>query len=284
MTKLTPEQLKGRLKSLASRNNTDARVLLRLFMMERFLERLSLSRYSEMFVLKGGMLISSMAGISVRSTMDVDTTISGFDLNPEEAVAIVSEIIAIELDDGVSFSIEGSENIMDAMDYPGIRIEMTASMEKITVPFKIDISTGDVVTPSAIKYNYKTMIEDHSINLCSYNIETVLAEKIQTILARGALNTRMRDFYDVKILMDIYKYSINHTILRKAFEATSRKRKTETLIDNSSSIIKNINEDKEMNILWNKFQSKYKYASEISFKEVLDSVTNTIAIIQSGIE
>ena len=266
MTKLSPEQLKGRLKNIANEKHADARVLLRLFMMERFLKRLSLSRYSEMFVLKGGMLITAMAGISVRSTMDVDTTISGFDLNSEEAVSIISEIVAIELDDGVSFSIEGCEDIMDAMDYSGIRIEMTASMEKMSVPFKIDISTGDVVTPSAIKYNYKTMIEGHSISLYSYNIETVLAEKIQTILARGALNTRMRDFYDVKILMDIYEHSINHTILRKAFEATSRERKTETLIDNSSSIIKNISGDTEMNTLWNKYQSKYKYASKISFK------------------
>ena len=283
MTKLSPEQLKGRLKNIANEKHADARVLLRLFMMERFFKTTFFVQIFRNVCSQGGMLITAMAGISVRSTMDVDTTISGFDLNSEEAVSIISEIVAIELDDGVSFSIEGCEDIMDTMDYPGIRIEMTASMEKMSVPFKIDISTGDVVTPSAIKYNYKTMIEGHSISLYSYNIETVLAEKIQTILARGALNTRMRDFYDVKILMDIYEHSINHTILRKAFEATSRERKTETLIDNSSSIIKNISGDTEMNTLWNKYQSKYKYASKISFKETLDSVTKTIAIIQSNI-
>ena len=283
MTNLTAKQLKGQLKSLANKNHADARVLLRLFMMERFLERLSLSKYSEMFILKGGMLITAMIGISNRSTMDIDTTISGFDLTSEEAVSVVGEIIGIELDDGVSFSIEGSETIMDAMDYPGIRIEMTASLEKLTVPFKIDISTGDAITPSAIKYNYRTIIENRSINLCSYNIETVLAEKIQTILARGALNTRMRDFYDVKILTDIYEHSINHIILKRAFEATSKERKTETLIENSSFAIETIKEDKTMNSLWRKYQNKYQYASGISLEETLNSVMKIISIIESDI-
>lgn len=283
MTNLTAEQLKGQLKSLANKNHADARVLLRLFMMERFLERLSLSKYSEMFILKGGMLITAMIGISNRSTMDIDTTISGFDLTSEEAVSVVGEIIGIELNDGVSFSIEGSETIMDAMDYPGIRIEMTASLEKLTVPFKIDISTGDAITPSAIKYNYKTIIENRSINLCSYNIETVLAEKIQTILVRGALNTRMRDFYDVKILTDIYEHSINHIILKRAFEATSKERKTETLIENSSFTIGTIKEDKTMNSLWRKYQNKYQYASGISLEETLNSVMKIISIIESDI-
>lgn len=283
MTNLTAEQLKGQLKSLANKNHADARVLLRLFMMERFLERLSLSKYSEMFILKGGMLITAMIGISNRSTMDIDTTISGFDLTSEEAVSVVGEIIGIELNDEVSFSIEGSETIMDAMDYPEIRIEMTASLEKLTVPFKIDISTGDAITPSAIKYNYKTIIENRSINLCSYNIETVLAEKIQTILARGALNTRMRDFYDVKILTDIYEHSINHIILKRAFEATSKERKTETLIENSSFTIETIKEDKTMNSLWRKYQNKYQYASGISLEETLNSVMKIISIIESDI-
>lgn len=283
MTNLTAEQLKGQLKSLANKNHANARVLLRLFMMERFLERLSLSKYSEMFILKGGMLITAMIGISNRSTMDIDTTISGFDLTSEEAVSVVGEIIGIELNDGVSFSIEGSETIMDAMDYPGIRIEMTASLEKLTVPFKIDISTGDAITPSAIKYNYRTIIENRSINLCSYNIETVLAEKIQTILARGALNTRMRDFYDVKILTDIYEHSINHIILKRAFEATSKERKTETLIENSSFAIETIKEDKTMNSLWRKYQNKYQYASGISLEETLNSVMKIISIIESDI-
>lgn len=283
MTNLTAEQIKGQLKSLANKNHADARVLLRLFMMERFLERLSLSKYSEMFILKGGMLITAMIGISNRSTMDIDTTISGFDLTSEEAVSVVGEIIGIELNDGVSFSIEGNETIMDAMDYPGIRIEMTASLEKLTVPFKIDISTGDAITPSAIKYNYKTIIENRSINLCSYNIETVLAEKIQTILVRGALNTRMRDFYDVKILTDIYEHSINHIILKRAFEATSKERKTETLIENSSFTIETIKEDKTMNSLWRKYQNKYQYASGISLEETLNSVMKIISIIESDI-
>ena len=201
---LTSAQLKGRIKSLASKNNADARNLLRIYAMERFLERLSVSKYHDNFVIKGGILVTAMVGISQRSTMDIDTSIRNENLSAEDARKIISEIIDIDLGDEMTFSIKAVENIMDEMEYPGIRVLLDSQMEKMIIPLKIDISTGDVITPRAMEFSYHLMLENRSISLWSYNLETILAEKFQTILARGVLNTRMRDFYDVRVLLQLY--------------------------------------------------------------------------------
>lgn len=194
---LTSEQVKGRIKNIAKINNADARTLMRIYMMERFLERVSLSKYKDNFVIKGGMLATAMVGVSLRSTMDIDTTIKNQNLSKEEASNIVETIMNIPLDDDVSFEIKEVATIMDEMEYPGIRLTMNAIVEKMIIPMKIDISTGDIITPHAIEYHYKLLLEDRFISLWTYNLETILAEKLQTVLARGILNTRMRDFYDI---------------------------------------------------------------------------------------
>lgn len=191
---LTPEQVKGRIKNVAKENKADARTLMRIYMMERFLERVASSQYKDNFIIKGGMLVTAMVGVALRSTMDIDTSIKNQNLSAEDARRIVDEIKDIDLDDGVTFVVKEVSNIMDEMEYPGIRFTMNAMMGKLVTPMKIDISTGDVITPRAIEYNYKLLLDDRSINLWSYNLETILAEKLQTVLARGLLNTRMRDF------------------------------------------------------------------------------------------
>ena len=216
---LTSAQLKGRIKSLASKNNADARNLLRIYAMERFLERLSVSKYHDNFVIKGGILVTAMVGISQRSTMDIDTSIRNENLSAEDARKIISEIIDIDLGDEMTFSIKAVENIMDEMEYPGIRVLLDSQMEKMIIPLKIDISTGDVITPRAMEFSYHLMLENRSISLWSYNLETILAEKFQTILARGVLNTRMRDFYDIYILTRQKAFEFNPTHLKEAFAA-----------------------------------------------------------------
>ena len=194
---LTPEQVKGKIKNIAKEMKADARILMRLHMMERFLERVSISKYKDNFIMKGGMLVTAMVGVSLRSTMDIDTSIKNQNLSAEDARRIIDEIKNIDLGDGVTFEVKGVSNIMDEMEYPGVRFAMNAVMGKLITPLKIDISTGDVITPRAIEYHYKLLLEDRFISLWSYNLETILAEKIQTVLARGLLNTRMRDFYDI---------------------------------------------------------------------------------------
>lgn len=246
---LTPAQIKGRIKNIAKDNHSDPIILLRIYMMERFLERLANSRYNHCFIVKGGILVTSMIGISLRSTMDIDTTIRNFDLNQTQVLEIIDEIRNIPLDDHIVFTVKNTSEIMENMEYPGIRIHMDAKLENMTVPIKLDISTGDVITLNEIKYTYPLLLENRSIQLWSYNLETILAEKIETILSRGVLNTRMRDFYDVRMLYDQYKVSICFSDLALAFEKTCRKRNTLYLFSEWQDILSEIEKDDSLHDL-----------------------------------
>ena len=268
----TPEQIKGRIKSVAKQNNADARTLMRIYMMERFLERLAQSEYRDNFIIKGGILVTAMIGVAHRSTMDIDTSMKNLNLSAEDALRVVNQVKDIDLDDGVSFEVKDVSNIMDEMEYPGIRVTMNANVGRLITPLKIDISTGDVITPRAIEFNYDLLLEDRSISLWSYNLETILAEKLQTVLARGILNTRMRDFYDIRMLVDTYEDKVNKAVLKDAFAATCKKRGTNHLQEQAEEIIKIIEADEQLQVLWRAYQKKYSYAAEIDYASVISGV------------
>lgn len=268
----TPEQIKGRIKSVAKQNNADARTLMRIYMMERFLERLAQSEYRDNFIIKGGILVTAMIGVAHRSTMDIDTSMKNLNLSAEDALRVVNQVKDIDLDDGVSFEVKDVSNIMDEMEYPGIRVTMNANVGRLITPLKIDISTGDVITPRAIEFNYDLLLEDRSISLWSYNLETILAEKLQTVLARGILNTRMRDFYDIRMLLDTYEDKVNKGVLKDAFAATCNKRGTDHLQEQAEEIIKIIEADEQLQVLWRAYQKKYSYAAEIDYASVINGV------------
>ena len=268
----TPEQIKGRIKSVAKQNNADARTLMRIYMMERFLERLAQSEYRDNFIIKGGILVTAMIGVAHRSTMDIDTSMKNLNLSAEDALRVVNQVKDIDLDDGVSFEVKDVSNIMDEMEYPGIRVTMNANVGRLITPLKIDISTGDVITPRAIEFNYDLLLEDRSISLWSYNLETILAEKLQTVLARGILNTRMRDFYDIRMLPDTYEDKVNKAVLKDAFAATCKKRGTDHLQEQAEEIIKIIEADEQLQVLWRAYQKKYSYAAEIDYASVISGV------------
>ena len=268
----TPEQIKGRIKSVAKQNNADARTLMRIYMMERFLERLAQSEYRDNFIIKGGILVTAMIGVAHRSTMDIDTSMKNLNLSAEDALRVVNQVKDIDLDDGVSFEVKDVSNIMDEMEYPGIRVTMNANVGRLITPLKIDISTGDVITPRAIEFNYDLLLEDRSISLWSYNLETILAEKLQTVLARGILNTRMRDFYDIRMLLDTYEDKVNKAVLKDAFAATCKKRGTDHLQEQADDIIKIIDTDEQLQVLWRAYQKKYSYAAEIDYVSVISGV------------
>lgn len=268
----TPEQIKGRIKSVAKQNNADARTLMRIYMMERFLERLAQSEYRDNFIIKGGILVTAMIGVAHRSTMDIDTSMKNLNLSAEDALRVVNQVKDIDLDDGVSFEVKDVSNIMDEMEYPGIRVTMNANVGRLITPLKIDISTGDVITPRAIEFNYDLLLEDRSISLWSYNLETILAEKLQTVLARGILNTRMRDFYDIRMLLDTYEDKVNKAVLKDAFAATCKKRGTDYLQEQAEEIIKIIEADEQLQVLWRAYQKKYSYAADIDYASVISGV------------
>lgn len=268
----TPEQIKGRIKSVAKQNNADARTLMRIYMMERFLERLTQSEYRDNFIIKGGILVTAMIGVAHRSTMDIDTSMKNLNLSAENALRVVNQVKDIDLDDGVSFEVKDVSNIMDEMEYPGIRVTMNANVGRLITPLKIDISTGDVITPRAIEFNYDLLLEDRSIKLWSYNLETILAEKLQTVLARGILNTRMRDFYDIRMLVDTYEDKVNKAVLKDAFAATCKKRGTDNLQEQAEEIVKIIEADEQIQVLWRAYQKKYSYAADIDYASVIRGV------------
>ena len=174
----TAKQLKDLIRNLSRKNAANAQILMRNYMMERFLERISLSKYKDKFILKGGMLVAAMVGMNVRSTMDMDATIKGIDINIDNAKKLISEIIAVHLDDGVTFQVKNISEIMDEAEYPGVRVTMTTFFDNVRTPLKIDISTGDIITPGEVQYSFKLMLENRSIDNLAYKLETVLAEKV----------------------------------------------------------------------------------------------------------
>lgn len=268
----TSKQLKDKVRNISKGNNEVAKALLRIFIMERFLERVSLSKYKNNFILKGGMLVASIVGVDMRATMDIDTTVKALPLSEVDAERIITEICEISLEDGVSFKITSVKNIMTDFEYPGIRMMLEATLDRMCQPIKLDISTDDVVTPSAVEYEYKLMFEDRKISLLSYNMETLLAEKMQTIATRGLANTRMRDFYDVCGIARLNGDKIDYSLLVEAFRATCKKRETvfsKSEIEDTLSKIKN---DEPLAVMWEQFRKKNFFVGDLQWEEVLQEV------------
>ena len=276
----TATQLKAKVRNLSGGDSTKAQTLIRNFIMERFLERIALSQYRNNFILKGGMLVSAVVGLDTRATMDIDTTVKSLELSKENAVKIVEEIIAVEIPDGVHFTITKVTDIMEEHDYPGIRFMLETSLDNLRQAIKIDISTGDIITPGAVEYSYKLMFEDRSISLWTYNLETLLAEKLETIMARETANTRMRDFYDIYVLTK--RETIDFKVLRDAFIATCNKRGTAAMIPQIDAILNAVRHDPFMKEMWGKYKADNFFVGELSWDDVNASVEALKEQIQIG--
>ena len=272
----TSKQLKDKIRNISKGDNNVAKALIRTFIMERFLERVSLSRYRDNFILKGGMLVASLVGIDMRATMDIDTTVKALPLNETDAERIISEICAIPLEDGVIFRITSVTNIMTDFEYPGIRMMLEATLDRMRQSIKLDISTDDVITPSAIEYEYKLMFEERTISLLTYNTETLLAEKIQTIFARGVANTRLRDFYDVYGIIKMGADAISKNVLKDAFHATCKKRETIFSEEEMKDTLTKITTSEIMAQMWEQFRKKNFFVGDLQWDEVLQEVMKTM--------
>lgn len=272
----TSKQLKDKARNISKGDSNIVKALIRNFIMERFLERISVSDYRSHFILKGGMLVASIIGIDMRATMDIDTTVKSLPVNMDDSKRIVSEICAIQLDDGVIFHITSVSDIMTDFGYPGVRIVLEAKLERLRQAIKIDISTDDMITPSAVEYEYKLMFEDRAIKLLTYNVETLLAEKIQTILARGIANTRLRDFYDVYEIMKICEVKADKYILLQSFHATCKKKGTVFSNEEMSETLTMIEKDEGMAEMWERYRKGNYFVGDLKWKTVLNGVLDTI--------
>ena len=267
----TSTQLKALIRNISKDKNVQAEIVLRNFMLERFLERISISPFKNNFILKGGMLIAALVGIDARSTMDMDATVVGIKLSEEKLEDALQEILSCQVDDNVTLMLKGIENIRDESEYPGLRVSIEATFDKTRQVMKIDFTTGDKITPSSMDYYYKLLFEDRSIHILAYNLETVLAEKLETVISRSTATTRMRDYYDIYILTTIREQEINWHLFSKAFENTVKSRGNFKLIhDEEHESIKAIEESLELANLWHRYQQKNNYASDISWIQAID--------------
>lgn len=270
------DSLKDKAKNCADRNNLSIQQVLQNYMFERFLDRLSQSRYNNNFVIKGGLLLSSIMGINMRTTMDIDIDITGINFEKDVIEKIIGEIIEIDVNDGVTILLNKVEDIKEQDEYGGYKFKLIAQYGNLKVPFHIDISTGDIITPRAIQYRYNKILENEYINIWTYNQETLIAEKLQTILARKLDNSRMKDFYDL-YYFEKYKWDeIDKKLLVKAIQATFKQRTTTNDLKIANSIIQSLEENQDINSLWNEYRNKFSYAEHIKFVDTLNAIRNIV--------
>ncbi len=267
--------LKAKIRNMAKNKNIPAQVILQNYMFERFLNRLSVSKYKEKFVLKGGILIAALVGIDNRATMDLDTTLKNLPLTPELIEESLNEIFAIDLNDSVKFSLKGIFSIRDDDIYGGYRVTLNAVYETIMTPMTIDISTGDVITPGAVKFDFAGIFDDKfTFELWAYNIETVLAEKVETVLRRSVFNTRPRDFYDIYKLIVMNKF--DKSIFKEALQKTIEHRGTGNQIGNYDETISIIADSADLKKMWSNYQKQFAYAKDISYEDIIQKLKTVI--------
>ena len=270
--------LKAKIRNIAKQKNIPAQVILQNYMFERLLVRLSMSEYKEKFVLKGGMLVAAIVGLDNRATMDMDTTLKNLPLTPGAIRTALEDICHISCEDDVSFDVGKIAPIREDDLYGGYRVMLNAKFETLITPLSIDVSTGDVITPNAIPYTFTEIFNDEmSYELWAYNIETVMAEKVETILRRGVFNTRPRDFYDVYILTTTQEY--DKTLFADALKATAEHRGTTNQIADILGILKNLEESLELKSRWDKYRKQFEYAKEIEYENIIQTLASLIKII-----
>jgi len=262
-------RLKAKIRNLALENHIPAQAVLQNFMLERLLERISLSKYRDQLILKGGMLIASLVGIDSRTTMDMDATLQGFSLSEPTIRKALLNICAIELDDEVSLALDHILPIREADEYGGYRAAIIATFESINTPLKIDITAGDVITPAAVRYAFPSNFQKKLIEVWAYNTETILAEKVETILRRSVLSTRPRDFYDVYILMTTRKRGISRRVFKTALQATCEKRMSLAVLQEKEKILLAIQADESIRKRWERYCKENYYAAGIAFDDVI---------------
>ena len=264
---------KAKINNLSKEKKVAPQSVLQVYMLERLLERIAVSPYKDNFILKGGMLISAILGMSSRSTMDMDTTVKGFELTEENATKILNEICQIELDDDITFKMNKIELIREDDDYNGYRATFEAKFKNsMPVIFKIDITTGDAITYKEIEYDYNLMLEDRKVPVWSYNLETILAEKFEAVIKRGITGTRIRDFYDVYMLINTQDENINKKLLTVAINLTSEHRESLDLIKDWKHSLELLRNDEDMQKRWKVYQKTYFYAKDIEYSELIESI------------
>lgn len=274
-------QLKAKIKNFAKEKNLDSETVFQEYVLERFIDRISKSKYKNDFILKGGMLISSMVGVDLRSTLDIDTTIKGFEFTLDKLNEVLNEIIETDIGDMFTFKILMNKKIMEEKEYHGYRVTLEANFDTISQKFKIDISTGDIITPNEVKYDIKQILSDDKIEILAYNIETVLSEKVHSIIINNTQNSRARDYYDIYILEKLKKKEINNNILKEAIINKFKERGNEKNINNIYQEINKLSNNSDLKNHWKNYREKFTYAKDIEFEDTIKSLKNIVNVLNT---
>ena len=266
------DSLKAKASNLSNKTNIPNKYLIQNFMFEALLKRISKSKYKDKFIIKGGFLLSSIFGVNLRSTMDLDTTIKGLPLDRETITKVINEIISIDLDDNVKLEIENVKDIREEDLYSGFEVNLKAEIDGLKTNLMIDITTGDVITYKEVEFKYSTIFDNDTINIMTYNYETIIAEKFESIISRNIENTRMKDYYDLYMFVKLKWNDINKDTLRKAIINTSKARETLDYIANANKYIELISDDSRLKSLWNSYQNNYEYAKDIEFEDTINAI------------
>lgn len=266
------DSLKARASNLSKKTNIPNKYLIQNFMFEALLKRISKSKYKDKFIIKGGFLLSSIFGVNLRSTMDLDTTIKGLPLDRETITNVINEIIRIDVEDNVRLDIENIKDIREEELYSGFEVNLKAEFDGLKTNLMIDITTGDVITYEEIEFKYSTLFDNEIINIMTYNYETIIAEKFESIISRNIDNTRMKDYYDLYMFVHLKWDDINKDTLRKAMFNTSEARATLDYINNANKYIELISDDSRLKALWNSYQNNYEYAKGIEFVDTINAI------------
>ena len=265
-------QLKAFIKKKAEENRISAQLVMQNYMLERLLERISRSKYKRNFILKGGFLIAAIVGLDTRTTMDMDTTLKGLPLTQDSISDIFNEICTISIEDDVTFSVLRVTEIRESDTYPGLRVHLTANYSPLTVPLAVDITTGDKITPKEIEYSFRLMFDGRNISVLAYNLETIFAEKLETVLSRNVANTRPRDFYDIYILYALRGSDCDNAVLKRALEETTTRRGSNVVLGQYRDIVESIRASTQLQGFWQKYQQEFDYAAGISFDDCCDII------------
>ena len=268
---INKNSLQAKINNLSSKTGVHQNILLKSFFFDAFLKRLAASKYSDNFVFKGGFLLSTSLGINLRSTMDIDFLLRRMPLDKENITNVLKEVTSTNVSDGIVFEVNDVDEIRQEDEYGGFNVNLVGRLENIKETVSIDIATGDPITPNAISYQYKCLFDDEVLTFKAYNFETILAEKLQTILFRGIANSRSKDFYDLYIVHKLQWEAIDISILKKAFNNTCRYRSTIFSKEEAVKIVNNIKDDSQMLKRWNSYRKRNKFVGDTEFKETINA-------------
>lgn len=275
-------QLKAIINNKAKKLGVHPQRVMQNYLLERILERVSLSEYGDLIIVKGGMLIGSLLGLEKRTSMDLDATVRNFKLTHEKILEVFRSVCVVQVDDDISFAVINCEDIRETDDYPGLRVHLIAHYDPMAIPLKIDVTTGDKITPSAISYSYPLMFDERSIRIMSYPIETVMAEKLETALSRGVANTRLRDYYDIHMLWTLQRGQIDLVTLSKALDATSEKRGSLRIVHGFENVMSVIRKDKTLEGRWNDYARDNAYSEGLTFEVVCLTTLEVMRALELG--